>query len=136
MVTTSPNGMKLFNTSKNSPPTLSRNEALGCVPEIVPAVSWQAQESGDILIEYPLVVKPLLKAIFARFNRESTEKLTRRLQLDSLGSQVWLLIDGRNNVGEIIRTFAAASTITTQEAEQSVTTFLRELGKRGLIILR
>jgi len=128
--------MKLFSSRKTVPLTLSRNEALACVPEIVPTVSWQKQESGDILIEYPLVVKPLLKAIFARFNRESNEKLTRRLQLDSLGSQVWLLIDGSNSVGEIIRAFAKASTITTQEAEQSVTTFLRQLGKRGLIILR
>ncbi|WP_073616037.1 PqqD family protein [Desulfopila aestuarii] len=128
--------MKFFRSSKTRPPALSRSEALACVPEIVPAVSWQSQESGDILIEYPLVVKPLLKAIFSRFNRESTENLTRKLQLDSLGSQVWVLIDGSNSVGEIIRTFADSSTITTQEAEQSVTTFLRELGKRGLIILR
>ena len=79
----------------------------------MPTVSWQTQESGDILIEYPLVVKPLLKAIFARFNRDSNERLTRRLQLDSLGSQVWLLIDGSNNVGEIIRAFAKESTRIT-----------------------
>lgn len=128
--------MKFFRSNKTEAATLSRNEALACIPQIVPAVSWQTQTSGDILIEYPLPVKPLLKAIFTRFNRESTEKLTRKLQLDALGSQVWLLIDGSTSVGEIIRTFARSSNITNQEAEQSVTAFIRQLGNRGLIILR
>lgn len=128
--------MKFFRSTKTPLPALSRAEALACVPEIVPAVSWQVQQTGDVMIEYPLVVKPLLQAIFSRFNREPNEKLTRKLQLDNLGSQVWLLIDGRNSVGRIITSFAESSTVTTQEAEQSVTTFLRELGKRGLIILR
>jgi len=128
--------MKFFRSNKSASPAINRAEALACVPEIMPAVSWQTLESGDILIEYPLTLKPLLKAIFTRFSRENTEHLTRKLQLDSLGSQVWRLIDGRNSVAEIIHAFAAASTITVQEAEQAVTAFLRELGKRGLIILR
>lgn len=128
--------MKLFRSSKKPQiPTISRTEALACVVETVPAVSWEKLESGDVLIEYPLVVKPLLQAIFNRFNREQTEKMTRKLQLDGLGSRVWLLIDGKRTVSQIITTFAKETSITSQEAEQAVTTFLRELGKRGLIIL-
>lgn len=101
----------------------------------MPGITWRMLDSGTILIEYPLVLKPMLRAIFTRFNRDYTERLTRKLQLDELGSQVWLSIDGKRRVGEIIGEFAGASTITSQEAEISVTTFLRELGKRGLIIL-
>lgn len=129
--------MKFFRSRQPAKPPLSRTEALACVVEIHPAVSWQAQESGDILLTYPFVVKPLLQAIFSRFNRAGTkEQLSRKLQLDSLGSQVWLLLDGKKTVEEIITTFAATAAITTQEAEQSVTAFLRELGRRGLILLR
>lgn len=128
--------MKLFRSAKPAPPALSRDQALACVVEIVPTVAWQRLDSGDILIEYPLVVKPLLQAIFTRFNKQQTETMTRKLQLDGLGSQVWHLIDGQRTVSQIITTFARNTSITTREAEQSVTQFLRELGKRGLIILR
>lgn len=117
-------------------PAPSRAEALACTPEIVPQAHWHRQESGDILIEYPFVVNPLLQAIFRRFNGANQQNLTRKLQLDGLGSQVWAAIDGEKSVAELIREFAESSTMTTQEAELSVTTFLRELGKRGLIILR
>lgn len=83
-----------------------------------------------------MVIKPLLRAIFLKFNKEYTEKLTRKLELDELGSQVWIALDGERSVGEIIQTFSAESMITSQEAELSVTTFLRALGKRGLIVIR
>jgi hypothetical protein len=128
--------MKLFRSKKEPPPQINRAESLACIPVILPAITWEKQDSGEILIEYPLVLKPLLKAIFMRFNKEKTEKLTKKLQLDGLGSQVWSCIDGQRNVQEIIAEFATASTITNQEAELSVTTFIRELGRRGLIILR
>lgn len=82
------------------------------------------------------MVKPFLQAIFRRFPGASQQQLTKKLQLDGLGSQVWLSIDGEKSVAELIRDFAASSTMSTQEAELSVTTFLRELGRRGLIILR
>lgn len=102
----------------------------------MPQVHWKRQDNGEILVEYPFVVKPLLQAIFRRFSGKRQQKLTRKLQLDALGSQVWAAIDGQKSVAELIRDFAEASTMTTQEAELSVTTFLRELGRRGLIILR
>lgn len=121
---------------RQQPPPVSRAEALASIPHIVPAVSWQIQESGEVLIEYPLTLKPLLRAIFSRFNSNSAENLSRKLQLDGLGSRVWLAIDGHRDVGAIISAFAAATAITRQEAEASVSSFLRELGKRGLIVLR
>lgn len=129
--------MKLFRSTKPlQTQSLTRAEALACTPAILSGVTWQVLDSGTVRIEYPLELKPLLHAIFTRFNKEYTERLTKKLQLDELGSQVWLSIDGQRSVSEIIKEFATASTITSQEAELSVTTFLRELGKRGLIIIR
>ncbi len=132
--------MKLLTPGKStkpqSPPKPSRSEALACVPVIMPQAQWVKQENGDILVEYPFVAKPLLQAIFNRFNGANQQKLTRKLQLDGLGSQVWAAIDGEKSVAELIRDFAESSTMSMQEAELSVTTFLRELGKRGLILLR
>jgi hypothetical protein len=126
--------MKLFKSQKQ-PQLIGRTEALACIPAISPAVSWQVYDTGDVHIEYPLAIKPLLRSIFNRFNNGNQEKLTRKLQLDTMGSIVWQNIDGKKCVRDLIRDFAATSTVTNQEAELSVTTFLRELGKRGLIVL-
>lgn len=78
----------------------------------------------------------MLQAIFKRFNQGRTEEIKKKLQLDSHGSRVFNYINGEKTVREIIEEFARATTITRREAELSVTTFLRELGKRGIIILR
>ena len=56
-------------------------------------------------------------------------------QLDELGSQVWQMLDGTRTTADLIREFATAHKVSAQEAEQSITLFLRELGKRGLIAL-
>lgn len=127
--------MRLFR-KKRPAQQINREEALRCIPQVTPAVHWRQLENGDILIEYQLAIKPMLQAIFKRFNQGKTEEIKKKLQLDSHGSRVFSYIDGEKTVREIIEDFARATTITRQEAELSVTTFLRELGKRGIILLR
>lgn len=126
--------MKLFQNDKTASP-LNRAEALACIPVISTLISWHQQDNGDILIEYPLPVNPFLQALFQRFHKQQPEKLTRKLQLDTMGSKVWQMIDGKQSVKMIIEGFATESSITLHEAELSVTKFIRELGKRGLISL-
>ena len=46
------------------------------------------------------------------------------------------MIDGKRSTSDIIIEFSSQQNISTQESEQSITTFFRELGKRGLIGLR
>lgn len=127
--------MKLFR-KKRPALQINREEALNCIPEVTPAVHWHQLENGDVLIEYQIAIKPMLQAIFKRFNQGRTEEIKKKLQLDSHGSRVFNYINGEKTVREIIEEFARATTITRREAELSVTTFLRELGKRGIIILR
>jgi hypothetical protein len=127
--------MKLFR-KKRPEIQINRMEALNCIPEITPTVQWKQSENGEVQIEYPLAVKPLLQAIFKRFNQGKPQELKKKLQLDGHGSRVFASISGDKTVREIIEEFAHATSITRREAELSVTTFLRELGKRGIIILR
>ncbi len=132
--------MKILNlfkkAKKEKSRAITRTEALGCIPEKSPGVHWSTQEGGDILIEYPLALKPFFLSLAKKFNRGREEKLTKKLQLDETGSKVWLLMDGRTNVKAIITAVSSHTGLSRQEAELSVTTFLRELGKRGLIILK
>jgi len=53
-----------------------------------------------------------------------------------IGTQVWQMIDGNRTAAELIEEFARDHKISIHEAEQSITLFFRELGKRGLIALR
>jgi hypothetical protein len=53
-----------------------------------------------------------------------------------LGTAVWDLIDGRLSVERLIKRFAHLYQLQSREAEMSVTQFLRELGRRGIIGMR
>ena len=127
--------MKLFK-AKPQKQQLTRPEALACVPIISPTVSWEILENGDIIIEYPLAIKPFFIQLAKRFRQGAEERATKKLQLDNMGSAVWQMIDGKNNVKKIVTLFAKKTGVTLPEAERSVTAFFRDLGKRGLIIIR
>ncbi len=126
--------MGLFR-KKRKLPALTRDQALACTPVRNDVVNWEVLNSGLVRIEYVLVLKPLLKSISERFGGANDELPTRKLELDALGSQVWQMIDGSRTTAQIIEEFARLQKISNQEAEQSITLFLRELGKRGLIAL-
>jgi hypothetical protein len=128
--------MKLF--KKNPQPAqITRTEALRCIPHRAATASWRILDNGDTLIEYPLNIRPFFLALANRFHQGGTRPApTRKLQLDRLGSMVWQMADGGKEVGTIVREFARASGLTLQEAEISVTAFFRQLGRRGLIVMR
>lgn len=130
---------KLFRT-KNSvstpAPSITRTESLACIPEQSAHITSNEQDDGNVIIEYPLPLKPFFVSLARKFNKTEEQKLTKKLQLDNIGSSVWLMIDGSTDVKTIIKRIAPETGLSLQEAEISVTTFLRELGRRGLILLK
>lgn len=115
---------------------MTRDQALSCTPVHNNVISWQEDSSGMVQLEYVLLLKPFFHSLFKRFAPQSADMPTRKIQLDELGSSVWKMIDGKRSTSDIIIEFSTQQNISTQESEQSVTTFFRELGKRGLIGLR
>jgi hypothetical protein len=132
--------MKLFTRKTQSKaeetPALTRTEALSCTAERAPAVSWELQENGEVRLEYPLALKPFFISLAQRFGKITPQRLTRKIELDSTGAKVWLMLDGDSTVKEIIKQIAAETGLSLQEAEIAVTTFLKTLGKRGLVYLK
>jgi hypothetical protein len=126
--------MKLFN-NKDKEQGLTRTEALACIPQKSPSVTWEILENGEIIVEYPLDIKPFFLQIAARFQKKQEKKLTKKIQLDNLGSIVWEIVDGKRDVKSIIKQFAADTGISLHEAEVSITAFFRDLGRRGLILM-
>ena len=122
---------------KNSQPVsiLSRQEALQCKPVVNASVDFSKSDNGTILLEYPLPIKPFFLSLFRRF-QQSYDYPTKKIELDEMGSAVWNYIDGQTTVRDMIEDFAVRYKITVEEAEQSITAFLVELGKRGIIAMR
>jgi hypothetical protein len=111
----------------------SKYDALLCIPEKNRLVKESTIDSGDVILSYQSVYKPLFQKIqkFVRKNPDNTFK--RKIQLDRLGVDVWHLINGEKNVKAIIKEFANLHSLNYKEAEISVTLFLRSLGEKGLI---
>ncbi|MBI9088343.1 MAG: PqqD family protein [Desulfobacterium sp.] len=121
----------------NSP--LNRTDALSCIPEKsrdVREVSTGPEVSTDpeaLVLSLGVAYRPLYLRVRRLMGRSGATTFTRKVELDLLGAQVWHLIDGKRDVGAIIREFAGLHGLDLKEAEVSVTLFLRSLGKKGLI---
>jgi hypothetical protein len=50
-----------------------------------------------------------------------------------MGTSVWDLVDGKRSVRMMVRIFAKTHHLENKEAEVSVTSFIRQLGQRGLL---
>jgi len=112
---------------------LSRTEALEYTPVKSSQISEIRLESGEVVIEYPLIVRPWIAAVARRLGGSQDRKQTKKLQLDAMGTSVWDLVDGKRSVRTIIQIFAKAHRLENREAEVSVTSFIRQLGQRGLL---
>ena len=99
-------------------------------------ITEERLESGEVLIHYPVTMRPWIAAVVKRFSGSQSELQTKPLQLDQLGTQVWELIDGKRSVRRIIEIFAKTHQLQIREAEVAVSQFIRLLGQRGLIGLR
>jgi hypothetical protein len=57
----------------------------------------------------------------------------RQVQLDTIGSEVWLLIDGQHTMGSIAGKLAQKYQLSPREAELSLQQYFKELGRRGYV---
>ena len=113
-----------------------RSEALDCIPVKTDRIEEARAENGVLLLSYPVTIRPWLAGLFKRLGGNSDRIVLKKLQLDSLGTEVWELMDGKNRVRDVVQRFAKAHRLPLREAEVAVTRFIRDLGRRGLIGLR
>jgi hypothetical protein len=132
--------MPWFRRRKNDLPAqagaLDREQALNAVPVKNAEVGALRLDSGEMLLTYPIELRPWAAKLARRMGKSPQELKQRRLQLDILGTAVWDLIDGKRTVKAVVRQFSASQEVPIQEGEAAVTRFLRELGRRGLIAIR
>jgi hypothetical protein len=127
--------MVLFKKRRGHP-IISREKALNCKPVKNIQVNETRLETGAVMLTYPVGTRPWVAALIKRFSGALQKPITKKLELDTLGSAVWDLLDGNRSVKQVIREFSKSYRLHSKEAEVSVTQFLRQLGKRGLIGFR
>ena len=93
-------------------------------------------ETGEVVISYPVTMRPFFAGLVKRFGGPEVQIQMKKLQLDELGTSVWDMIDGKFSVRQLVERFGKTHQLEAREAEVSVTQFIRELGRRGLIGLR
>lgn len=121
---------------KSSAPQLTKSRALTLTPVKNMDAAEVILNSGVVVIHYPVTMRPWMAKWIRRFKGSSPQMGSRKLQLDTLGTQVWKMIDGKRTVRDIVDTFARTHQLPRREAEMAVTQFLRDLGKRGLVGMR
>jgi len=57
----------------------------------------------------------------------------RKIELDATGREVWDLCDGEHTLRQMIAIFRERHRLTRAEAEWSLRTYLRDLGRRNLV---
>ena len=119
--------------NKNKEERPKRSEALECIPIKNDKVEESRLDNGELLLIYPITIRPWLAGFFRRLGGKSERTIDKKLQLDALGTEVWELMDGHTPVYGIIKRFASIHQLPRREAEVAITRFLRDLGKRGLI---
>ena len=108
---------------------LDRDAALGAKPEQAPCVRREDREHGRLTVTVMLPRAGFLKWITGSGDVERT------FGLDVLGREVYEACDGRTKVKEIIRKFARTHRLSLPEAEVSVTTFLKTMMTKGLVMM-
>ena len=115
---------------------MDRSTALACKPMKFEQVEEERLESGCVVLSFPVVMRPWFVKLVRRLGGPEESARIRKLQLDELGTAVWDLLDGKRTVRRIVSEFANTHQLHPKEAEVSVTQFLRDLGKRGIIGLK
>ena len=127
--------MRVFKR-KDSRVGITRSAALKFTPVKNRKIQESRLENGEIILTYPVDIRPWVDRIAKRFGRKKSKPIDKKLQLDELGTAVWEQINGERSVKQVIQWFANKHQVHIKEAEVSVTSFLRELGKRGIIGLK
>jgi len=113
---------------KKSKP-LTREQSLEAVPIKNEHVQETQTDSGEITLFVPVRRVWWIRAM----SKVLHVPQGRRIALDELGSNVWKFIDGKANVGTIIKRFGEQYKLSRREAELSVVAYMKTLMKRGLI---
>jgi coenzyme PQQ synthesis protein D (PqqD) len=110
-------------------PKITRHEILAAVPVRNSLIEWETNDENEVVLKIPRR-EDRSGRLLQRFFVAPPFK---QVVLDELGSDVWHLCTGENNVDAIVKTLARKYKLGRREVELSLANYLRTLAQRGYI---
>ncbi len=108
---------------------ISRDAAYSAFPLRNARLSFERLDSGELAITIPRREEGWAKLLSLVF----VVPKQRQVVLDQVGADIWDLCDGQHTVRDLVAHIASKYKLNRKEAEVSLTTYLKNLGKRGLV---
>lgn len=119
--------MSLFSLKKQ--PKISREAMFNSKPTRNDRLEWKTNKDDEVTITLKRADTTKVKILSKIF--WVPEK--RTLVLDEIGSQVWKMCNGRTSVASMIKQLCETHKLNAKEAEISLLTYLRTLGRKNLL---
>lgn len=121
---------KLKKPAKPAAPdrTRARREFLALRPARNPAIEW-VEAGNKVVLTIPRAHNWKVRLINVFFPVPDHKKV----ELDTIGSHVWLRCDGQNTIENLSRELQREYKLGGREAELSLQQFFKDLGRRGYI---
>ena len=113
---------------------LTRQQSLASVPVPNTACTVTRDDSGLATITIPLR-RTRAMSVIALLLWLPKGKRERVVELDTVGSYVHGLCDGRRTIQQIVDIFAGRYKLTHKEATLSITAYVEQLARRGIVAL-
>ena len=110
-------------------PKLDRREAMSARPVLNTLVKIERAADGNIVLQVPRPDNMMVRWVSRSFGLPTYKKVA----LDELGTFVIEHCNGEHTVRDIVDKFAKRFRLNRREAEVSMSTFLRDLGRRSII---
>ena len=114
---------------RKRPPNIGRENVMQSIPLRNTAIKWEVDDKNEVSLVIPQKEKLWVKITSKVFMIPDK----RVVVLDDVGSFVWTLCDGKNSIEHIMKRLCNKYNLTRKEAEVSLLTYMRQLGKRGFI---
>lgn len=110
-------------------PDVDRSKILKAFPLRNQLITWEMEDSGEASLVIPQKEKFWIRLTGKIFMLPDK----RVVVLDTIGAFVWEKCDGKHTISQIIKALQNKHQLTRKEAETSLFTFIKMLGKRNFI---
>ena len=102
--------------------------------DLIPITSYKFEidEDNKVIVKIPRFDNNIIGRLITK--KSSTPEIIA--DLDVIGSQVWLLIDGEKSVFNIAKEYAKANNIAQDIANKQIVEYFQQLHHKGLIDFR
>ena len=119
----------LYTLKLKKRPDMDRTQVMKAFPVRNQLITWEIDDKGEAALVIPQKETLWLRLVSKLFMLPGK----RVIVLDSIGTYVWQMCDGKHTISQIIKGIQNQYQLTRKEAETSLFTFMQQLGKRNFI---